>query len=108
MERVLGCLSGLALDETLIFEHLKPCRLVSNERKFIPYEIFSHVRDYTGMDRMTTYSESRIRAMLGPAFSCRYADMDEMEKRRTGINTYFPTPDSGWLSCAVASRSSEE
>ncbi|MFA4860944.1 class I SAM-dependent methyltransferase [Methanoregula sp.] len=108
MERVLGCLSGLALDETLIFEHLKPCRLVSSERKFIPYEIFSHVRDYTGMDRMTTYSDSGIRTMLGPAFSCRYSDMDEMEKRRTETNTYFPTPDSGWLSCAVASRRSEE
>lgn len=108
MERVLGCLAGLARDQTLIFEHLKPCSLIDRERKFIPYEIFSHVRDYTEMDRMTTYSEQEIRTLVGPAFSCRYANMDIMEKQRTGINRYFPTPESGWLSCAVASRSSEE
>jgi len=27
--------------------------------------------------------------------------MDIMEKRRTGSCRYFPTPDSGWLSCAI-------
>jgi len=66
------------------------------------------VRDYTGMDRMTTYSGDEIRTIVGPAFSCSYADMDVMEKRRTGINTYFPAPESGWLSCAIASRVTEE
>ncbi|WP_321507649.1 class I SAM-dependent methyltransferase [uncultured Methanoregula sp.] len=104
MERVLACLSGLTRDQHIIFEHLKPCRLVSEERKFIPYRIFSHVRDYTAMDRMTTYSDDEIRRIIGPAFTCSYSDMDKMEKRRTGTNTYFPTPESGWLSCAIASR----
>ncbi|MDD1718305.1 MAG: class I SAM-dependent methyltransferase, partial [Methanoregulaceae archaeon] len=61
MERVLGTLSHLAPSETIMFEHLKPCRLVSVERRFIPYGIFSHLVDYTGADRMTTYSEEDIR-----------------------------------------------
>jgi O-methyltransferase involved in polyketide biosynthesis len=101
MERVIVYLTGLAQDRYFIFEHLKPCPLISNERRYIPYRIFSHVRDYTGMDRMTTYSEDEIRNMFGPGFSCSYYNMDEMEKRRTGNQEYFPLPDSGWLSCAV-------
>ena len=104
MEGVLGSLSSLAPDLAIVFEHLKPCRLISDERRFIPYMIFSHVRDYTGLDRMTTYSEDEIRAMMGPGFSCTYYDMDEMERRRTGSYGYFPTPGSGWLSCAVARK----
>lgn len=104
MEQVFISLSDLALDLSIVFEHLKPCRLISGERRFIPYEIFSHVRDYTALNRMTTYSEDEIRALLEPAFSCRYYDMDQMEMQRTGTCRYFPVPDAGWLSCAVAVR----
>jgi len=104
MERVLECLSDLVSDLSIVFEHLKPCHLISDERRFIPYKIFSHVRDYTAMDRMTTYSGDEIRAAFGPSFSCSYYDMDKMERRRTGSCRYFPAPDSGWLSCAVAER----
>ncbi len=106
MERVIECLSGLAPDLSIVFEHLKPCGLISDERRFIPYGIFSHIRDYTALDRMTTYSENDIRAIMGSSFSLRYYDMDEMERRRTGFCRYFPAPDSGWLSCAVAIRRS--
>ena len=104
MERVIECLLGLAPDLAIVFEHLKPCRLVSEERRFIPYGIFSHVRDYTALSRMTTYSEDEIRAMLGPGFSLGYYDMDTMEAKRTGSCRYFTAPGSGWLSCAVAVR----
>jgi O-methyltransferase involved in polyketide biosynthesis len=108
MELVLSSLSGLTAEQSIIFEHLKPCNLISDDRRFIPYEIFSHVRDYTTLDRMTTYSDEEIRAMIPAGFSCSYYNMDEMERRRTGSNTYFPTPDSGWLSCAVAVRRTED
>ena len=104
MESVLASLSGLAPDLAIVFEHLKPCRLISDERRFIPYRIFSHVRDYTALDRMTTYSKDEILALLDPDFSCIYYDMDTMEKRRMGSCKYFPAPDTGWLSCAVAVR----
>jgi O-methyltransferase involved in polyketide biosynthesis len=104
MAGVLACLSALAPDMSIVFEHLKPCRLVRKERRFIPDRIFSHVRTYTALEQMTTYSEDEIRAILGPDFSCSYSNMDEMEMRRTGSRRYFPTPDSGWLSCAVAVR----
>ena len=104
MERVINSLSGLFPDLNIIFEHLKPCRQISEERRFIPYRIFSHVRDYTALDRMTTYSEDEIRVLFGPDFSCNYFNMDSMEKRRTGSRRYFPAPDAGWLSCAVAVR----
>ncbi len=104
MEQVLASLSALAPDLGIIFEHLKPCRQVHKERRYIPYGIFSHVREYTGLDRMTTYTEEEIRALLEPAFSCSYYNMDRMESGRTGTNRYFPAPDAGWLSCAVAVR----
>jgi O-methyltransferase involved in polyketide biosynthesis len=104
MVRVFESLSDMFPDLSIVFEHLKPCRLVTEERRFIPYRIFSHVRDYTALDRMTTYSPDEIVAMLGPDFSCSYYDMDAMEKRRTGSSRYFKTPDAGWLSCAVAVR----
>ena len=104
MERVFASLSDLFTDMSIVFEHLKPCRLVAEDRRFIPYRIFSHVRDYTALDRMTTYSQDEIVAMLGSDFSCSYYDMDAMEKRRTGSCRYFLTPDAGWLSCAVAVR----
>jgi len=104
MERVFASLSGLGQDLSIVFEHLKPCRLVNEERRSIPYRIFSHVRDYTALDRMTTYSQDEIVAMLGPDFSCSYYDMDVMEQRKTGSCKLFLTPDAGWLSCAVAVR----
>ncbi len=108
MENVFPALSGISAEQSIVFEHLKPCNLISDDRRFIPYEIFSHVRDYTTLDRMTTYSEDEIRAMLPAGFSCSYYNMDDMERRRTGSNTYFPTPGSGWLSCAVAVRKKED
>ncbi|MFA4876329.1 MAG: class I SAM-dependent methyltransferase [Methanoregula sp.] len=108
MEQVLACLSGLTREQYILFEHLKPCRLIGKERRYIPHAIFSHVRDYTGMERMTTYSEDEIRSMVGPSYSCSYSDMDKMERRRTGTNAFFPTPGSGWLSCAISSRTTGE
>jgi len=107
MSRVFSTLSGLSAEQSIVFEHLKPCRSISDERRFIPYTIFSDVRDYTGLDRMTTYTGEEFRAMLAPGFACRYYDMDEMEKKRTGAYTRFTTPSSGWLSCAVAVRSKD-
>jgi O-methyltransferase involved in polyketide biosynthesis len=104
MEQVFSTLFGLSGKLTIVFEHLKPCRSIREDRWYIPDEIFSHVRDYTGLDRMTTYTEGEIRAMLPPGSTCRYHNMDVMEMRRTGRNTFFPTPDSGWLSVAIASR----
>jgi O-methyltransferase involved in polyketide biosynthesis len=104
MEQVIRSLSGLSPDMYLLFEHLKPCHLVSRERRYIPYQIFSDVRDYTGLATMTTYKEEDIRLLAGPGFSCRYFNMDEMERRRTGKCRYFPNSGSGWLSCAVMSR----
>jgi len=104
MDGVLSNLSGIAREQSIVFEHLKPCRLIREERRSIPGRIFSHVRDYTSLDRMTTYSEGEIRAILPAGFTCSYYDMDEMEKRRTGACTYFATPDSGWLSVSVAVR----
>lgn len=107
MEQVLTTLSGIAAKQSIVFEHLKPCRLITEERRGIPYRIFSHVRDYTAMDRMTTYSKDEIQAMLPPDFACDYYDMSEMERMRTGLGAFFPTPGSGWLSCAVATRRQE-
>ena len=104
MERVLESLSALAPDLSIIFEHLKPYRLISEERRFIPHGIFSQVRDYTHLHQMTTYSEDDISTTLGPDFSFRYCDMDAMELGWIGSYRYFPTPDVGWLSCAVAVR----
>ena len=104
MEQVFYKLSEIAVEQSIIFEHLKPCRLINDERRFIPFGIFSHIAGYTRMDRMTTYTEENIRAMVAPGFTCEYYDMSEMERRRTGSSAFFPTPDSGWLSCAVATR----
>lgn len=104
MARVIGALSALTPVEAVIFEHLKPCRLIDRDRRYIPYSIFSHVRDYVGMDRMTTYSRDEIVTMFGRTFTVEYADMDVMERSRTGKPRYFPGPGSGWLSCAVATR----
>jgi O-methyltransferase involved in polyketide biosynthesis len=101
MAGVLSALSGIPGEQSIVFEHLKPCRLVREGRRFIPEKIFSHVRDYTALDRMTTYTEGEIQGLLPSDFTCCYYDMDE---RRTGACTWFPTPDSGWLSCAVARR----
>jgi O-methyltransferase involved in polyketide biosynthesis len=108
MHQVIASLSGISAEQSIIFEHLKPCNLISDDRRFIPYGIFSHVRDYTTLDRMTTYSEEEIRAMLPSGFTCSYYNMDEMERRRNGSNTYFPSPGSGWLSCVVAVRRKED
>lgn len=104
MEDVVSSLSGLAAGHSVLFEHLKPCHLINEKRRYIPYEIFSHVRDYTGLDRMTTYSCDDIRELFPRDYSCNYFDMSVMEHRRTGLNRYFPAADAGWLSCAVLSK----
>ncbi|MDO9540690.1 MAG: class I SAM-dependent methyltransferase [Methanocalculus sp.] len=104
MQNVMDSLKESFPNLAIVFEHLKPCPRIHQERRYIPYDIFSHVRDYTGIDRMTTYAEDEIVAMLGPGFSTRYSDMDEMELRRTQKSTYFPAPEYGWLSVAVGER----
>jgi len=104
MERVFSTLSGISPDLSIVFEHLKPCTSIREERRAIPGKIFAHVRDSIGLDRMTTYTETEIRSILSPGFTCRYYDMSVMEERRTGSCRYFATPDAGWLSCAVAVR----
>jgi len=104
MARVLSTLCGIFPHLSIVFEHLKPCTAIREERRAIPGKIFSHIRDVTGLDSLTTYTESEIRSLLPPGFSCRYQDMSVMEEQRTGSRRYFPTPDAGWLSCAVAVR----
>lgn len=104
MVQVVSTLSDISPDLSLVFEHLKPCPAIREERRAIPGKIFSHVRDSTGLDSLTTYTEPEIRSLLPPGFSCQYIDMSVMEERRTGSRRYFATPDAGWLSCAVAVR----
>lgn len=101
MELMAAALTASFPGLAVVFEHLKPCHLISDTRRHIPYDIFSHVRDYTGCREMTTYTEEQIRTIFGHGFSLSYTDMDQMERRRTGTQKYFPTPEDGWLSVAV-------
>ncbi|RQD80677.1 MAG: hypothetical protein D5R96_08410 [Methanocalculus sp. MSAO_Arc2] len=104
MKQVAAALTGSFLDLAIVFEHLKPCSSISSKRRHIPYDIFSHVRDYTGCREMTTYTRDQIEELFGPGFPVEYTDMDQMEQRRNGTQTYFPTPEDGWLSVAVLER----
>jgi len=107
MEGIISALNGLSSELCLIFEHLKPCRSISERRRYIPERIFTDIRDSAGLDLLTTYTEEKIRSMLPPGFSCSYYDMSDMELQRTGTRTCFPAPECGWISCAVATRPPE-
>ncbi len=104
MGQIFSILPRLTVDLSIVFEHLKPCQLISEQRRPIPYRIFSHLQDHVTLDRITTYTPGEIGMMLPQGFSSRYYHMSDMERRRTGTGTYFPTPDAGWLSCAVIKR----
>lgn len=102
LENIVVSFTDLFPALSLVIEYVKPCLSITIDRRDIPCRIFSLIRDYTGVDRMTTYTGEEIRAMLPENFSLLYFDMDTMEERRTGSRKYFPSPDSGWISCAVA------
>lgn len=104
MQQVIQALERSFPHLSIVFEHLKPCRQISSDRRFIPYDIFSHVRDYTGLPKMTTYAKEEIIGICGDGFTCTYSNMDRMELERIGRPDYFPTPEDGWLSVAVLSR----
>lgn len=86
-----------------LFEYLLPNEKVSKEKGNIAYNIFNVVKDYTGINDITTFTlESAgeiFKKFEGELKSV--TNLHEIEKQRTGENRYFNTSEESWIEFCV-------
>jgi len=90
------------MTNTVIIEYKVPDKKVCIQRRHIPYQISSSMNKICSVENYSTYSckdfENIAKSLHGKFLSC--ADMCEMEKLRTGKNTFFKNSRDGWVECA--------
>ena len=82
-----------------MIEHLVPLEQVSNERRGIPKMVFGSIMEDFNLPSITKYGELEIQT-LSKKIGLRWNQtlkMADIEAMRTEKNSFFPTPDSGWI-----------
>jgi hypothetical protein len=88
----------------VIVEYMPPCRLVSDERRKIPREIWRIINRDCNPGKTVTYSPDEMEQALTHA-GCDHVvqySMHEIELARTGANRYFPADPDGWIRIACS------
>lgn len=85
-----------------IVEYLLPCRLVAEERRTIPHEVWRIINRDCNPGRTVTYSPDEMERTLARAGCDRvvHRSLHGIERARTGTNRYFPDVPDGWIRVA--------
>jgi O-methyltransferase involved in polyketide biosynthesis len=85
-----------------IVEYMLPCRLVGDERRRIPREIWRIINRDCNPGKTVTYSPDEMEQALTRAGCDRVVQhsMHGIERARTGANRYFPAVPDGWIRIA--------
>ncbi len=103
LERILQEFSTKKQINRIFIEYLTPCRCIEPSRQMIPRRIFGYIRGICGI-QIQSYLADDLDEMLercGGVTEQVY-NMSEMERMRTGKQTYFLCTDSGWIECLIA------
>ncbi|MEA3367452.1 MAG: class I SAM-dependent methyltransferase [Planctomycetota bacterium] len=101
--RLLGQFASGCLRNAVLIEHLLPAEHIAEDRRSIPDRVFGIIRARAGLDAPARYGPEDVADVLRDVGGrvTAYHTMTEMERDRTGTNTYFPGPADGWIGCTI-------
>ncbi len=81
-----------------VVEYLLPYNCIHESMRHIPQGIFDLIEDECELDWINRYTLEEIRALFASAGGKAVANhsFEDIERARTGKNTYFKAPASGW------------
>lgn len=103
LEKIIASFKSRNGSNTFIFEYLLPDEKVTDERRTIPVQVFDKIKQYKGIDRVTTLSNENVNDIMQKIGGrlVKHDSLMNMEKLRTGQNKYFQKPEDGWIESAV-------
>jgi len=88
-------------ESNFIIEYLIPDSCIKEERRLIPQRVFGLIHQDCEQEEITPYTWEEMGLYFkecdGKLLN-RYT-MTDMEKNRTGVNTYFKESSDGWIEC---------
>jgi len=87
----------------IIFEFLKFPQDIQKDRNLIAEKTFGFISDECNLPGIVRYSHSSLGKFFNaPLIRCYH--MKDLEKERTGSNTYFLSDESGWIEVCLLGR----
>ena len=83
--------------DLIIFEFLKQDKDISIQRLNIPQKVFGLISDFCGLAHINKLNRFQIENLFNNMYIEDGCSMKQLEKMRTGTNTFFPTENSGWI-----------
>lgn len=103
IKNIISSFKSSGKKNTLILDSLKTFSLVSNEKCNIPNQIIGKLNNYSDSEIITPLDQKSLNTIIeevGGELE-NSSDLFELEKDRVGENTYFNSPDDGWMECSV-------
>lgn len=83
--------------DALVIEFLKEDEDISAHRLHIPQKVFGLIADLCGLPEINKFNRSQLKKLFNQLSIKDGCSMTQLEKMRTGANTFFPTENSGWI-----------
>lgn len=96
---ILSLFSSPEKKNHVVLEYMLPCRLVSEERRYIPHGIRRIIKRDCHPGGTVTYSPEEMDQALTRAGCDRvvHYPLCDIELQRTGARQFFPTGPDGWI-----------
>jgi O-methyltransferase involved in polyketide biosynthesis len=100
---IIRSLKSEMRNNTIILEYLLPFEKISSRVNHIPSSVFKLIKEDCQLEDITFYTNENIKALFENFGGRRikFCSLSEIEKIRTGANSFFPTASDGWLECSV-------
>lgn len=103
IENIISSLISPDKNNFLFFEYLVPLSSIKKERQYIPQNIFDIIKDFTGLEYITSFNHENVEALFNK-FEAELkinSNLYEVEKMRLGENNFFKSRDEGWIEFSV-------
>ena len=102
LARMVSLFSTRDRTNRIIFDYMLPCRLVNEERRQYPRGVWRVINRDCNRNLTITYSPDELGDLLAHAgcIPVLHHSMHDIERHRTGTNTFFHAPADGWIQIA--------
>ncbi len=83
--------------DSVIFEFLKQDKDIAIHRLPIPQRVFGLISDLCGLPHINKFDRLQVENLFDNMSMECGCTMTQLERMRTGANTFFPTENSGWI-----------
>lgn len=83
--------------DSIIFEFLKQDKDILIHRLNIPQKVFGLISDLCELTFINKFNRFQLENLFNNISVADGYSMKQLEKMRTGANTFFPTENSGWI-----------